>query len=117
MAVKITADTAKSREMITRAVQIAIPGAQEGAIRAFVKGVWLHSQRHCPVRTGNLKRSGYHRLAGPERGEAGYSAGYAAYVDRGTWKMAPRWFFTNAVTYMFLRAPKLVSGKFRELMR
>lgn len=69
-------------------------GTQETA-----EAIYRRSQEACPVRTGDLKRSGYVKQT--EQGaEVGYTAPYAQYVNhmpQSELESGQAHFFTNAV--------------------
>lgn len=58
------------------------------------------AQRACPVRTGNLRESGYWRINNtgsiPQL-EVGFSADYAGFVSEGTSRMPGNAFFKSAI--------------------
>ena len=63
-----------------------------GAGQAFVDAFMATATGSCPVRTGALRGSIDARSDG-NFCEAEATAGYAGYVEYGTWKMAARPFF------------------------
>lgn len=113
----------------------ALKARVQTALTSAARAGYELSQRDCPVRTSNLKRSGcwsvydqQQRIAGMDQDERGtptpqpftrgntmtallaYNADYAVYVALGTTRMAANPFFTNAVTAMQDRFAAEVRG-------
>lgn len=57
----------------------------------------------CPVKTGNLKNS-CHSISSGMNTQAGTNCDYAEYVEYGSWKTPPRYFFTMATIVAYLSA-------------
>lgn len=60
----------------------------------FSKSMYSSMNQKVPVRTGNLKRS-IGATANAKEMKVFANAKYARFVDSGTWRMAPRPFFTS----------------------
>jgi len=79
--------------------------AVERALDRVGAGIHMDARRMCPVRTGFLRDSIYHKVEDWVL-VVGANASYAAYVELGTRFTEPRYFLTEA---FHLNFPKLQS--------
>lgn len=66
-----------------------LPGEMTAAAEASLEDGKTLSEEVCPVLTGYLRSRIQTQMTGPLEGELFDDAGYAFFVEEGTWKMAP----------------------------
>lgn len=107
MSIEIRVDSTKVRELLRKAETATQKTLQEGK-GLLAKAIYEESQLTVPVRTGRLKASGF--WTGD--GQVGYRAPYAAPVEFGTSRTAPRFFLAKAVAAVLSRAPQQLKELF-----
>lgn len=80
------------------AIAARFPGEVSDITNSAIHDLVRHAAPNTPVDTGNLKSAQTQQLASPAKQEASnhWTAGYAAYVNGGTARMAARPFASSA---------------------